>query len=115
MITSPLITNIWVSSMYKSSGITPYPTQAFHYSSRHGGPSQTPPPGPGPAPSPAPAPMPHPGVDSAHGPPRAPAPYGLISDLPLPVPTVDPQAGLNGHMYKMPEIPESFPELCDLK
>uniref|UniRef100_A0A8C9ZU91 VPS37A subunit of ESCRT-I n=1 Tax=Sander lucioperca TaxID=283035 RepID=A0A8C9ZU91_SANLU len=23
-------------------------------------------------------------------------------------------AGLNGHMYKMPEIPESFPELCDL-
>lgn len=79
------------SSMYKSSGMAPYPTQAFHYSSRHGGPSQTPPPGPGPAPSPAPAPMPHPGVDSAHGPPRAPAPYGLISDLPLPVPTVDPQ------------------------
>lgn len=25
------------------------------------------------------------------------------------------QAGLNGHMYKMPEIPESFPELSDLK
>uniref|UniRef100_A0A8C2WH32 VPS37A subunit of ESCRT-I n=1 Tax=Cyclopterus lumpus TaxID=8103 RepID=A0A8C2WH32_CYCLU len=23
-------------------------------------------------------------------------------------------AGLNGHMYKMPEIPESFSELCDL-
>lgn len=25
------------------------------------------------------------------------------------------QAGLNGHLYKMPEIPESFPELCDMK
>ncbi|XP_040892115.1 vacuolar protein sorting-associated protein 37A isoform X2 [Toxotes jaculatrix] len=100
--------------MYKPSGIAPYPTQAFHYGPRHVGPGQTPPPGPGPAPSPAPAPMPHPGVDSAHGPPRAPAPYGLISDLPLPVPTGDSQAGLNGHMYKMPEIPESFPELCDM-
>lgn len=95
--------------MYKPSGIAPYPTQAFHYP-RHVGPSHTAPAGPGPAP----APMPHPGVDSAHGPPRAPAPYGLISDLPLPVPTADSQVGLNGHIYKMPEIPESFPELCDL-
>uniref|UniRef100_A0AAQ4PM17 VPS37A subunit of ESCRT-I n=1 Tax=Gasterosteus aculeatus aculeatus TaxID=481459 RepID=A0AAQ4PM17_GASAC len=59
-------------------------------------------------------PAPAPGTDGAQGPPRAPAPYGLISDLPLPVPTGDSQAGLNGHMYKMPEIPESFPELCDL-
>ncbi|XP_028257024.1 vacuolar protein sorting-associated protein 37A isoform X1 [Parambassis ranga] len=95
-------------SIYKSSGMAPYPTQAFHYGPRNVGPSPTPPPGPGPAP------MPHSGVDSAHGPPRAPAPYGLISDLPLPVPTGDSQAGLNGHMYKMPEIPESFPELCDI-
>lgn len=158
--------------MYKP----PYPTQAFHYGSRHMGPSHTPPAGPGPAPSPAP--MPHPGAESAHGHPRAPAPYGLISDLPLPVPTGDSQvqriiytsglvegsgdsisniktltakrskrlafrlkylslqtdrpcsdnyvvsclyyhclfqAGLNGHIYKMPEIPESFPELCDMK
>nr|XP_020474080.1 vacuolar protein sorting-associated protein 37A [Monopterus albus] len=94
--------------MYKPSGIGSYPTQAFHYGPRHVGPSQTPPPGQGPAPTP------HQGVDSAHGPPRAPAPYGLISDLPLPVPTGDSQAGLNGHMYRMPEIPESFPELCDL-
>ncbi|XP_028257033.1 vacuolar protein sorting-associated protein 37A isoform X2 [Parambassis ranga] len=94
--------------IYKSSGMAPYPTQAFHYGPRNVGPSPTPPPGPGPAP------MPHSGVDSAHGPPRAPAPYGLISDLPLPVPTGDSQAGLNGHMYKMPEIPESFPELCDI-
>uniref|UniRef100_A0A8P4G5B3 VPS37A subunit of ESCRT-I n=1 Tax=Dicentrarchus labrax TaxID=13489 RepID=A0A8P4G5B3_DICLA len=129
MITSPLITNFgmhsdlgkviqslldefWKSppalmssgaagfpySMYKQTGIAPYPSQAFHYGARHMGPT----------------PMPHPGVDSAHGPPRAPAPYGLISDLPLPVPTGDSQAGLNGHMYKMPEIPESFPELCDM-
>lgn len=95
-------------SMYKP----PYPTQAFHYGSRHMGPSHTPPAGPGPAPSPVP--MPHPGAESAHGHPRAPAPYGLISDLPLPVPTGDSQAGLNGHMYKMPEIPESFPELSDM-
>ncbi|XP_029358896.1 vacuolar protein sorting-associated protein 37A isoform X1 [Echeneis naucrates] len=137
MITSPLITNFgmhsdlgkvvqslldefWKSppalmssgptgfpySMYKPSGMAPYPTQAFHYGPRHVGPSQTPPP--------IAAPMPHPGVDSSHGPPRAPAPYGLISDLPLPVPTGDSQAGLNGHMYKMPEIPESFPELCNM-
>ncbi|XP_036931529.1 vacuolar protein sorting-associated protein 37A [Acanthopagrus latus] len=95
-------------NMYKP----PYPTQAFHYGSRHMGPSHTPPAGPGPAP--CPAPMPHPGAESAHGHPRAPAPYGLISDLPLPVPTGDSQAGLNGHMYKMPEIPESFPELTDM-
>uniref|UniRef100_A0A672FBF6 VPS37 C-terminal domain-containing protein n=1 Tax=Salarias fasciatus TaxID=181472 RepID=A0A672FBF6_SALFA len=57
-------------SMYKPSGMAPYPAQSFHY---------------------APTPMPHPGADGAHGPPRAPAPYGLISDLPLPVPTVDSQ------------------------
>ncbi|XP_029991837.1 vacuolar protein sorting-associated protein 37A isoform X1 [Sphaeramia orbicularis] len=94
-------------SMYKPSGIPPYPAQGFHYGPRHVGPSQTPPP------APSPAPIPHPGVDSAHGPPRAPVPYGLITDLPLPVPTGDSQAGLNGHMYKMPEIPESFPELCE--
>uniref|UniRef100_G3Q469 VPS37A subunit of ESCRT-I n=2 Tax=Gasterosteus aculeatus aculeatus TaxID=481459 RepID=G3Q469_GASAC len=136
MITSPLITNFGMHSdlgkviqtlldefwksppalmsagsagfqyMYKPSGMAPYPTQAYHYGPRHGGPSHTPPPGSGPAPAP--------GTDGAQGPPRAPAPYGLISDLPLPVPTGDSQAGLNGHMYKMPEIPESFPELCDL-
>ncbi|XP_061577830.1 vacuolar protein sorting-associated protein 37A isoform X2 [Cololabis saira] len=99
-------------SMYKPSGIPPYPTQAFHYGPHHAGSGQTPPPGPGPVPSPAP--MPHPGLDIGHGPPRALAPYGLITDLPLPVPIGDLQAGLNGHMYKMPEIPESFPELCDL-
>lgn len=96
--------------MYKPSGMAPYPTQSFHYGPRHVGPSQTPPPGPGPAP----APMPHPGVDSTLGPPRAPAPYGLISDLPLPVPTGDSQTGLNGHLYKMPEIPETFSELSDM-
>ncbi|XP_010777206.1 vacuolar protein sorting-associated protein 37A [Notothenia coriiceps] len=94
--------------MYKQSSMAPYPTQAYQYGPRHVGPSHTPPPGP------APALMPHPGVDSAHGQPRAPAPYGLISDLQLPVPTGDSEAGLNGHMYRMPEIPESFPELCDL-
>ncbi|XP_076023431.1 vacuolar protein sorting-associated protein 37A isoform X2 [Genypterus blacodes] len=122
MVTSPLITNFGMHSdlgkviqslldefwksppalmsggtagfpyMYKPSGIAPYPAQGFHYAPRHVGP----------------------GVEGTHGPPRAPAPYGLITELPLPVPTADSQAGLNGHMYKMPEIPESFPELCDM-
>ncbi|XP_037546251.1 vacuolar protein sorting-associated protein 37A isoform X2 [Nematolebias whitei] len=141
MITSPLITNFGMHSdlgkviqslldefwksppalmssgpagfpfMYKPSGIPPYSSQAFHYGPRHVGPSQTPPSGSGPTPSPAP--MTHPGVDIAHGPPRAPA-YGLLTDLAVPVPTADSQAGLNGHTYKMPEIPESFSELCDM-
>uniref|UniRef100_A0A1A8GAI2 Vacuolar protein sorting 37A n=1 Tax=Nothobranchius korthausae TaxID=1143690 RepID=A0A1A8GAI2_9TELE len=141
MITSPLITNFgmhsdlgkviqslldefWKSppalmstgsagfpySMYKPSGIAPYPTQTFHYGPRHVGPGQTPPPGPAASPSP----IPHTGADIAHVPPRAPGPYGLLPDLPLPVPTGDTQAGLNGHMYKMPDIPESFSELCDM-
>uniref|UniRef100_A0A3Q3GN78 VPS37A subunit of ESCRT-I n=1 Tax=Labrus bergylta TaxID=56723 RepID=A0A3Q3GN78_9LABR len=96
-------------SMYKPSGMAPYPTQAYHYP-RHVGPTHTPPAGP----ALSPAAMPHSGHDGAHGHPRAPAPYGLISDLPLPVPAGDSQAGLNGHMYKMPEIPDSFPELSDL-
>lgn len=95
--------------MYKSSGLAPYPTQGFHYGPRHVGPGQT----PAAAPSPAPAPMSHPGSDSIHGHPRAPYPSGFIPDLPMPVPTGDLQAGLNGHLYKMPEIPEAFPELCD--
>lgn len=73
--------------MYKPSGMAPYPTQAYHYGPRHGGPSHTPPPGSGPAPAP--------GTDGAQGPPRAPAPYGLISDLPLPVPTGDSQVQLH--------------------
>ncbi|XP_003972548.2 vacuolar protein sorting-associated protein 37A [Takifugu rubripes] len=91
--------------LYKS-GINPYPTQAFHYGPRHMGPSHAQPTGP--------APMTHPVAENAQGPPRVPAPYGLISDLPLPVPTGDSQAGLNGHLYKMPEIPESFPELSEM-
>uniref|UniRef100_A0A4W3IXM4 VPS37A subunit of ESCRT-I n=1 Tax=Callorhinchus milii TaxID=7868 RepID=A0A4W3IXM4_CALMI len=47
--------------------------------------------------------------------PAAPA-YGLITDLPLPVPKADSsqQAGLNGHIYKMPDVPEQFPELQEL-
>ncbi|XP_054599548.1 vacuolar protein sorting-associated protein 37A isoform X2 [Nothobranchius furzeri] len=140
MITSPLITNFGMHSdlgkviqslldefwksppalmstgsagfpyMYKPSGITPYPTQTFHYGPRHVGPGQTPPPGP----AASPAPIPHTRADIAHVPPRAPGPYGLLPDLPLPVPTGDTQAGLNGHMYKMPDIPESFSELCDM-
>lgn len=93
------------SSMYKPSGIAPYPTQGFHYGPRHVGPGQTP--------APSPAPMPHPGTDNMHGPPRAPLACGFIPDLPMPVPTADSQAGLNGHVYKMPDLPDTFPELCD--
>ncbi|XP_033823678.1 vacuolar protein sorting-associated protein 37A isoform X1 [Periophthalmus magnuspinnatus] len=96
-------------SMYKSSGIAPYPAQGFHYGPRHIGPGQAP---PG-APSPTPAPTPHAGSDAVHGTPQTPPPSGFIPDLPMPVPTGDLQVGLNGHLYKMPEIPEAFPELCD--
>ncbi|KAM6972563.1 vacuolar protein sorting-associated protein 37A [Aplochiton taeniatus] len=88
-------------NLYKPSGMPPYPGQGFHY-------------GPHPTAGPPPASMHHPGLVAPHGPPRAPAPYGLISDLPLPVPMVDTQAGMNGHMYKMPDIPECFPELTDM-
>ncbi|XP_069780665.1 vacuolar protein sorting-associated protein 37A [Narcine bancroftii] len=47
--------------------------------------------------------------------PAAPA-YGLVTDLPLPVPTTDAseQLGLNGHSYKMPDLPDHFSELHDL-
>lgn len=81
-IYDPLFSN----SMYKS-GITPYPTQAFHYGPRHMSPSLTQTTGP----APSPTSMTHPVAEGAQGPPRAPAPYGLISDLPLPVPTGDSQ------------------------
>nr|XP_057938490.1 vacuolar protein sorting-associated protein 37A isoform X2 [Doryrhamphus excisus] len=97
--------------MYKPSGMPPYPTRGYHYGPRHVGPGHTP--SPAPAPS-GPGPVLHPGVDAVHGSTRGPAPYGLLTDLPLPVPVGDLQAGINGHMYKMPEIPESFAELCDL-
>ncbi|XP_072318585.1 vacuolar protein sorting-associated protein 37A isoform X2 [Eucyclogobius newberryi] len=90
--------------MYKPSGMAPYPTQGFHYGPRHIGPGQAPP---------APAPTSHSTSDSVHGPPRAPPQCGFIPDLPMPVPTGDVQVGLNGHLYKMPDIPEAFPELCD--
>ncbi|KAG9342424.1 hypothetical protein JZ751_016426 [Albula glossodonta] len=135
MVTSPLITNFGMHSdlgkviqslldefwknppvlipgptsfpfMYKPTGMPPYPTQGFHFL-----PAFQPQDSPRPV---GPAPMPHPGAEP-HGPPRAAAPaYGLITDLPLPVPTTDTQAGLNGHIYKMPEIPESFPELSEM-
>ncbi|NXU59438.1 VP37A protein, partial [Turnix velox] len=41
---------------------------------------------------------------------------GVIADLPLPVPTAEAvlQAGQNGFTYKMPEVPETFPELSEL-
>ncbi|XP_066515853.1 vacuolar protein sorting-associated protein 37A [Hoplias malabaricus] len=55
------------------------------------------------------------GAELQQNQPRPPVPaYGLITDLPLPVPTSYSQTGLNGHMYKMPEIPESFPELSEM-
>ncbi|XP_073464202.1 vacuolar protein sorting-associated protein 37A [Aquarana catesbeiana] len=43
--------------------------------------------------------------------PAAPS-YGLISDLPLPVPTSE--VGINGFTYKMPDLPDTFPELSEL-
>ncbi|NXY27490.1 VP37A protein, partial [Pomatorhinus ruficollis] len=47
--------------------------------------------------------------------PAAPS-YGLIADLPLPVPTAEVvlQVGQNGFTYKMPDVPDTFPELSEL-
>uniref|UniRef100_A0A3B3ZF55 VPS37 C-terminal domain-containing protein n=1 Tax=Periophthalmus magnuspinnatus TaxID=409849 RepID=A0A3B3ZF55_9GOBI len=125
IVTSPLITNFGMHSdlgkviqslldeLWKSppAFISSGPSaQGFHYGPRHIGPGQAP---PG-APSPTPAPTPHAGSDAVHGPPQTPPPSGFIPDLPMPVPTGDLQVSrLNGHLYKMPEIPEAFPELCD--
>ncbi|KAL1023824.1 hypothetical protein UPYG_G00046800 [Umbra pygmaea] len=88
-------------NMYKPAGLPPYPAQGFQYGPLPVGPTL--------------APMLHPMLEGPHGPTRAAAPaYGLITDLPLPVPTADSQTGLNGHMYKMPEIPDTFPELSEM-
>ncbi|XP_071663646.1 vacuolar protein sorting-associated protein 37A isoform X2 [Patagioenas fasciata] len=48
--------------------------------------------------------------------PAAPS-YGLIADLPLPVPTAEAvlQVGQNGCTYKMPDVPDTFPELSELR
>ncbi|XP_029114749.1 vacuolar protein sorting-associated protein 37A [Scleropages formosus] len=96
-----------VSSMYKASGIAAYTAPpGFHFLPAFPPQEGTRPVGP--------APLPHPGTEP-HATPRAAAPaYGLITDLPLPVPTADSQAGLNGHLYKMPEIPDTFPELSEM-
>uniref|UniRef100_A0A3B3QUP2 VPS37A subunit of ESCRT-I n=1 Tax=Paramormyrops kingsleyae TaxID=1676925 RepID=A0A3B3QUP2_9TELE len=141
MVTSPLITNFGMHSdlgktiqglmdefwknppvvtsgpssfpygMYKPPGM-PYATpQGFHYIPAF--PLQDSSARPV---APALAPVPHPGTEP-HAAPRAAAPaYGLITGLPVPVPTADTQvpAGLNGHIYKMPEIPEMFPELSEI-
>uniref|UniRef100_A0A663EIF7 VPS37A subunit of ESCRT-I n=1 Tax=Aquila chrysaetos chrysaetos TaxID=223781 RepID=A0A663EIF7_AQUCH len=47
--------------------------------------------------------------------PAAPS-YGFIADLPLPVPTAEAvlQVGQNGFTYKMPDVPDTFPELSEL-
>ncbi|XP_076869715.1 vacuolar protein sorting-associated protein 37A [Brachyhypopomus gauderio] len=93
--------------MYKPTAMPPYSTQSFHFVPAF--PTQDS------QRSVVAAPAPPPGVELQQAPPRPPAPtYGLITDLPLPVPTADSQAGLNGHIYKMPEIPESFPELSEM-
>ncbi|XP_073439715.1 vacuolar protein sorting-associated protein 37A [Dendrobates tinctorius] len=52
-------------------------------------------------------------VPSTYASAKAAAPaYGLITDLPVPVPTSE--VGMNGFTYKMPDLPEMFPELSDL-
>ncbi|XP_040821721.1 vacuolar protein sorting-associated protein 37A isoform X2 [Ochotona curzoniae] len=47
--------------------------------------------------------------------PAAPS-FGILSNLPLPVPTADTATPIsqNGFGYKMPEVPEAFPELSEL-
>ncbi|KFO99381.1 Vacuolar protein sorting-associated protein 37A, partial [Calypte anna] len=56
-------------------------------------------------------------VSSSYTPDKPAAPsYGLITDLPLPVPTAEAvlQVGQNGFTYKMPDVPDTFPELSEL-
>ncbi|MBZ3890942.1 Vacuolar protein sorting-associated protein 37A [Sciurus carolinensis] len=47
--------------------------------------------------------------------PAAPS-FGVLSSLPLPVPTTDTSAPIsqNGFGYKMPDVPDAFPELSEL-
>ncbi|VTJ75409.1 Hypothetical predicted protein [Marmota monax] len=47
--------------------------------------------------------------------PAAPS-FGVLSSLPLPVPTTDTSAPIsqNGFGYKMPDVPDTFPELSEL-
>ncbi|XP_027454742.1 vacuolar protein sorting-associated protein 37A isoform X2 [Zalophus californianus] len=47
--------------------------------------------------------------------PAAPS-FGILSNLPLPVPTTDTSAPISqdGFGYKMPDIPDTFPELSEL-
>ncbi|GAB1293115.1 Vacuolar protein sorting-associated protein 37A [Apodemus speciosus] len=47
--------------------------------------------------------------------PAAPS-FGILSSLPLPVPTTESSASINqnGFGYKMPDIPDAFPELSEL-
>ncbi|KAG8512545.1 Vacuolar protein sorting-associated protein 37A [Galemys pyrenaicus] len=47
--------------------------------------------------------------------PAAPS-FGVLSNLPLPVPTTDASAPIsqNGFGYKMPDVPDAFPELSEL-
>lgn len=42
--------------------------------------------------------------------------FGILSSLPLPVPTTESSASINqnGFGYKMPDIPDAFPELSEL-
>ncbi|KAH0509928.1 Vacuolar protein sorting-associated protein 37A [Microtus ochrogaster] len=42
--------------------------------------------------------------------------FGILSSLPLPVPTTESSAPINqnGFGYKMPDIPDAFPELSEL-
>ncbi|XP_006149766.1 vacuolar protein sorting-associated protein 37A isoform X2 [Tupaia chinensis] len=47
--------------------------------------------------------------------PAAPS-FGVLANLPLPVPTTDTSAPIsqNGFGYKMPDVPDAFPELSEL-
>ncbi|XP_072857421.1 vacuolar protein sorting-associated protein 37A isoform X2 [Pogona vitticeps] len=47
--------------------------------------------------------------------PAAPS-FGMITDLPLPVPTAETfsQGSQNGFSYRMPDVPDAFPELSEL-
>uniref|UniRef100_A0A2K5IQ69 VPS37 C-terminal domain-containing protein n=1 Tax=Colobus angolensis palliatus TaxID=336983 RepID=A0A2K5IQ69_COLAP len=48
--------------------------------------------------------------------PAAPS-FGVLSNLPLPIPTMDASipTSQNGFGYKMPDVPDAFPELSELR
>uniref|UniRef100_A0A6I8MXW0 VPS37A subunit of ESCRT-I n=2 Tax=Ornithorhynchus anatinus TaxID=9258 RepID=A0A6I8MXW0_ORNAN len=90
------------------AGMAPFAPQGFPFVPPYPPPEANRPVTSGPAPDPAadPAPPAKPAVPT----------FAVLSQLPLPVPMADSaaQVGQNGSGYKMPDVPDAFPELSEL-